>query len=226
MRGAPELCNGPSQHLNGTCREASQLLCKHADISLVVDGQLYMPSMRRLPFGGRDVTWHLQQRLAVRGIAIDDLAVVEGLKEACATAGESGDKPEVSLRPTSVRRCPVSVWCACYFTSSKTPASLHCMGALSRNHAAATGSASLTGLESRHFGLLGLQQLPHVPCTRRSRQRRSSCRTGGWCRSAPRRPRNSQPACCRRRSQASIAHRCRRRPPRPSSRTWTPLCAR
>lgn len=44
---------------------------------MVVDGLLYLPSVRRLPFGGRDVTWHLQQRLAARSITVDDLSVLQ-----------------------------------------------------------------------------------------------------------------------------------------------------
>jgi actin-related protein len=44
---------------------------------MVVDGLLYLPSVRRLPFGGRDVTGHLQRLLAARGIVIDDLGTVQ-----------------------------------------------------------------------------------------------------------------------------------------------------
>lgn len=77
-------------------------MCTCADISLVVDGQLYLPSVQRLPFGGQHVTRHLQQWLAARGVVIDDLAVVEGLKEACVTAEESADKADVSLAEPNV----------------------------------------------------------------------------------------------------------------------------
>lgn len=46
-------------------------------MSVVVDGLLYLPSVRRLPFGGRDITRHLQQRLAARGTTIDEPDVVQ-----------------------------------------------------------------------------------------------------------------------------------------------------
>lgn len=69
------------------------------DVSVVVDGLLYLPSVRRLPFGGRDITHHLQQRLAARGITIDEPDVVQGLKEACATAEDSSDKAVEDARP-------------------------------------------------------------------------------------------------------------------------------
>lgn len=44
---------------------------------MVVDGLLYLPSVRRLPFGGRDVTEHLRRLLAARGIVIDDLSTLQ-----------------------------------------------------------------------------------------------------------------------------------------------------
>jgi hypothetical protein len=48
-----------------------------ADVSMVVDGLLYLPSVRRLPFGGRDVTEHLRRLLAARGFVIDDLSALQ-----------------------------------------------------------------------------------------------------------------------------------------------------
>ena len=50
----------------------SRHLLRTADVSMVVDGLLYLPSVRRLPFGGRDVTEHLRRLLAARDVVIDD----------------------------------------------------------------------------------------------------------------------------------------------------------
>jgi Actin len=60
----------------------SRRLLPTADVSMVVDGLLYLPSVRRLPFGGRDVTQHLQQLLAARGVIIDDLDIVQA-RDSC-----------------------------------------------------------------------------------------------------------------------------------------------
>jgi hypothetical protein len=57
--------------------QTSRRLLRTADVSMVVDGLLYLPSVRRLPFGGRDVTEHLQRLLAARGVVVDDLSTLQ-----------------------------------------------------------------------------------------------------------------------------------------------------
>ena len=56
----------------------------YADISLVVEGQLYVPGSRRLPYGGQDVTERL---LALLGTGQDGRALrlgeLERLKHKC-----------------------------------------------------------------------------------------------------------------------------------------------
>ena len=66
----------PDKASNKASATSRRLLCV-ADVSMVVDGLLYLPSVRRLPFGGRDVTKHLRRLLAARGIVIDDLSALQ-----------------------------------------------------------------------------------------------------------------------------------------------------
>ncbi len=73
-------------------------LCAVADVAVVVDGQLYLPSVRRLPAGGRQVTERLRQLLAARGLQINDAAVLQGLKEACMDAEDGGGEAQVGQR--------------------------------------------------------------------------------------------------------------------------------
>lgn len=73
-----------------------------ADVSLVADGQLYLPSVRRLPSGGRDAARHLQRQLAARGEpALEDTAA-QALLEACCSA-EDWDGDQVLGRGRSPR---------------------------------------------------------------------------------------------------------------------------
>ena len=69
----------------------------HADICPVVEGQLYHPATRRLRYGGRDLTQHLQRLLRQRegsGAAAADglsLAEAERLKEGCMRVAPSAE---------------------------------------------------------------------------------------------------------------------------------------
>ena len=76
MMGASQLTAPPEQHehlaalackmCTGSSSGALQSQGCHccADISLVVEGQLYVPGCRRLPYGGQDVTRRLQSLLS------------------------------------------------------------------------------------------------------------------------------------------------------------------
>jgi hypothetical protein len=64
-----------------------------SDVSLVLEGQLYQPAARRLPFGGVDGNAYLKHLLLRRGVAVDVPGNLAELKEQCARVLESGDEP-------------------------------------------------------------------------------------------------------------------------------------
>lgn len=68
---------------------------RYAGVALVVEGQLYLPSVRCLPTGGRLAALHLVRLLEAKGETA--LTEVEGqaLFEACSTAEETDGSKQV-----------------------------------------------------------------------------------------------------------------------------------
>lgn len=67
-----------------------------ADVSLVVEGQLYLPSARRLPSGGRDAARHLQRLLEARGEPPLEQPAARALLEACCRADDGDGGAQVT----------------------------------------------------------------------------------------------------------------------------------
>ncbi len=62
------------------------LLPGKTDVSTVVDGQLCQSSVRRLPYGGQDLTEHMARLMEQRGVQLKG-GSAEALKEMCMQVG-------------------------------------------------------------------------------------------------------------------------------------------
>jgi hypothetical protein len=68
-----------------------------ADIATVVEGQTYQPSMRRLPYGGADLTAYLAKLLEARGVHVTDVDSLAPVKEKCIKVVEKESLLEEAL---------------------------------------------------------------------------------------------------------------------------------
>jgi hypothetical protein len=63
----------------------------------VVEGQTYQPSMRRLPYGGADLTAYLARLLEARGVHVTDVDSLAPVKEKCIKVVEKESLLEETL---------------------------------------------------------------------------------------------------------------------------------
>ena len=61
-------------------------------MAMVSEGQLYVPSARRLPFGMHSVSQHLQRLLRDKGVAVPDASALSVLRNAVIRVADSAEE--------------------------------------------------------------------------------------------------------------------------------------